>query len=196
VEIYVDNVYVHHWAPEDLKFCDGCRCNDYVDCEFGKHKFTLKKSGYLDWSDEQEINTNNSPTVNPVMTYIGESSNNGNSDSDSDDEDEVEDDSSPSTLADSDFEEEDSENLREKPGEEEIELPEIKSNVLGEEVSHEKQEDEDNNEDKKRFKFTPPLIISSVGVLFLLAAAYPFIGPLFSSFLRRIKRIKRRRLRK
>ena len=37
VKIYVDGFYIHHYAPETLVFCDGCKCDTYVDCGFGNH---------------------------------------------------------------------------------------------------------------------------------------------------------------
>jgi len=198
VKVYVDDVYIRCWAPEDLEFCSGCICGkeeNITPCEFGKHKITLSKNGYVDWNDEPEINENNSPTVNPVMTWIGESgSDDSNSDNDNSDEDESLLNSPNSPAPQSSPIEEDEEG--EDDEEEEIKLPEIKSNVLGEKASHEKREEESDEEqgEKKKFVFSPPVIISSVGVLCLLAAAYPFIGPLFSSFLRRVKRIRRRKL--
>ncbi|MFH1601701.1 MAG: lamin tail domain-containing protein [Candidatus Shapirobacteria bacterium] len=50
-KIYVDDVYTHHYAPEDLGFCDGCDCNSggEASCGYGQHNIRLTKDGYQDW---------------------------------------------------------------------------------------------------------------------------------------------------
>jgi len=69
VKVYVDGVYVHHYAPEVLTFCDGCQCDSYVGCGFGQHTIKLEKTGYGDWSKEITINLNTSDEVSPVMIF-------------------------------------------------------------------------------------------------------------------------------
>jgi len=67
VKIYVDGFYIHHYAPETLVFCDGCKCDTYVDCGFGNHIVELQKTGYLDWNEEINIKSGDNLEVNPVM---------------------------------------------------------------------------------------------------------------------------------
>ena len=70
VKVYVDGVYIHHYAPEVLTFCDGCQCDGYVACGFGQHTIKLEKTGYEDWSKEITINSNTSDEVSPVMVFL------------------------------------------------------------------------------------------------------------------------------
>lgn len=67
VKIYLDGVYLHHYTPEILVFCQGCKCDTYVDCEFGKHRVELQKDGYYEWFEEIEIKPGDNLEVNPVM---------------------------------------------------------------------------------------------------------------------------------
>jgi len=67
VKIYVDGVYIHHYAPETLTFCDGCKCDTYVDCGFGSHIIELQRTGYQDWSEEINIKAGDGLEVSPVM---------------------------------------------------------------------------------------------------------------------------------
>jgi len=69
VKVYVDGVYVHHYTPEVLNFCDGCWCDGYTSCGFGQHTIKLEKTGYEDWSKEITINLNTSDEVSPVMIF-------------------------------------------------------------------------------------------------------------------------------
>jgi len=69
VKVYVDGVYVHHYTPEVLTFCDGCQCDTYVNCSFGQHAIKLEKTGYEDWSKETTIDPNTSDEVSPVMIF-------------------------------------------------------------------------------------------------------------------------------
>jgi len=68
VKIYIDGVYIHHYAPETITFCSGCKCDTYVDCGFGQHTFRLEKTGYNNWEKTEMINAAGSYEVNPVMT--------------------------------------------------------------------------------------------------------------------------------
>jgi len=70
VKVYVDEVYIHHYAPEVLTFCEGCQCDGYVACGFGQHTIKLEKTGYEDWSKEITINSNASDEVSPVMVFL------------------------------------------------------------------------------------------------------------------------------
>ncbi|MBL7159426.1 lamin tail domain-containing protein, partial [Candidatus Microgenomates bacterium] len=66
-KVYVDGVYVHHYAPETLTFCDNCKCDTYVDCGFGEHAIKLEKSDYQDWTETKTISAGDSHEANPVM---------------------------------------------------------------------------------------------------------------------------------
>lgn len=66
-KVYVNGVYVHHYAPEELTFCDDCKCDTDVDCGFGEYTIKLEKSGYQDWIETKTINARDSHEVNPVM---------------------------------------------------------------------------------------------------------------------------------
>ena len=70
VKVYVDGVYLHHYAPEVLTFCDGCQCDTYVSCGFGQHVIKLEKTGYHDWSETKTFNFDSFYEVNPVMTFL------------------------------------------------------------------------------------------------------------------------------
>jgi len=69
VKIYIDDQYIHHWAPEDLVFGPNRFCDDAkeVDCSFGEHKIILKKSGYQDWLVVEEIKAGDDYEINPVL---------------------------------------------------------------------------------------------------------------------------------
>jgi hypothetical protein len=69
VKVYVDDVYLHHYAPEVLTFCDGCQCDSYTDCGFGQHTIKLEKTGYEDWVKTVNINPDTSDEVSPVMIF-------------------------------------------------------------------------------------------------------------------------------
>ncbi|MEA1998103.1 MAG: hypothetical protein U9N61_02085 [Euryarchaeota archaeon] len=45
-EIWIDNNYIHKYAPEDIYFCAGCLFDTYADCGFGEHLISLVKKGY------------------------------------------------------------------------------------------------------------------------------------------------------
>jgi hypothetical protein len=64
VQIYLDDVYIHHYPPEVLTFCDSC------DYKFGSHTISLKKSGYDDWSETKNISSGSNFEVNPIMRAI------------------------------------------------------------------------------------------------------------------------------
>lgn len=68
VKVYLDNVYLHHYAPEVLTFCGGCQCDTYVDCGFGEHTIKLEKSGFNHWIEKKTINSGDFYEINPVMT--------------------------------------------------------------------------------------------------------------------------------
>jgi len=74
VEVYVDEIYLHHYAPETLTFCDGCQCDSYVDCDFGEHTIKLEKSGYENWMEIKTISVGDSYEVNPVMNSVDSNS--------------------------------------------------------------------------------------------------------------------------
>ncbi len=70
VKVYVDGVYLHHYVPEVLTFCDDCQCDDYLSCGFGEHTIKLEKTGYEDWSKTITINPETADEVNPVMIFL------------------------------------------------------------------------------------------------------------------------------
>lgn len=72
VKIYVDDQYLHHYAPEVLEFCDTCFCDDdkKVECGFGEHVIRLEKNGYQDWEETKEIKAGDTYSVNPVMAFL------------------------------------------------------------------------------------------------------------------------------
>lgn len=72
VKIYVDDQYVHHYAPEVLEFGDDYYCDDdkKVACGFGEHVIRLEKNGYQDWEETKEIKAGDAYLVNPVMAFL------------------------------------------------------------------------------------------------------------------------------
>ncbi len=69
VKIYVDDQYIHHYAPEVLEFGNDYYCDDdkKVACGFGEHNVRLEKSGYQDWEEIKTIRAGDSYFLNPVM---------------------------------------------------------------------------------------------------------------------------------
>ncbi len=67
VKIYVDGVYIHHYVPETINFCGGCKCDSDVDCGFGEHAIELQKTGYEDWEEGINFTAGGSFETNPVM---------------------------------------------------------------------------------------------------------------------------------
>jgi len=74
VKVYIDDVYLHHYAPEVISFCDGCWCDSYVSCGFGQHTIKLEKTGYDNWQESKTINSGETYEVNPVMIFSGPAS--------------------------------------------------------------------------------------------------------------------------
>lgn len=72
VKVYVDGAYIHHYAPETLTFCDGCKCDTEVSCGFGSHTMTLGKSGYQNWNETKTFNLGDFYEVNPVMNLASQ----------------------------------------------------------------------------------------------------------------------------
>ena len=72
VKVYIDDQYIHHYAPEVLEFCDECYCDDdkEVECGFGEHTIRLEKSGYQDWTEAKVINAGDSHIVDPIMIFL------------------------------------------------------------------------------------------------------------------------------
>ena len=69
VKVYTDSIYIHHYTPEVLSFCDGCWCDDYTPCGFGQHLIKLEKTGYQDWSETKTISPGDFYEVSPVMIF-------------------------------------------------------------------------------------------------------------------------------
>lgn len=72
VKIYVDDQYIHHYAPEVLEFCNNCYCDNdkKVACGFGEHSIRLEKNGYQDWEETKVVRAGDSYPVNPVMKLL------------------------------------------------------------------------------------------------------------------------------
>ncbi len=72
VKIYVDDQYIHHYAPEVLEFGEDYYCDDdkKVACGFGEHVIRLEKNGYQDWEETKEIKAGDAYLVNPVMAFL------------------------------------------------------------------------------------------------------------------------------
>jgi len=70
VKVYIDGVYLHHYTPEVITFCDGCWCDDYISCGFGQHTIKLEKTGYDNWQEDKTINSGEIYEVNPVMIFL------------------------------------------------------------------------------------------------------------------------------
>ena len=68
VEIYVDDVYIHHYAPEDLTFGPGKTIGGYVSAEFGSHTIRLVKTNYDDWTQTVNVQDGSDITLTPSMT--------------------------------------------------------------------------------------------------------------------------------
>jgi hypothetical protein len=66
-KVYLDDEYLHHYAPEILTFCEDCQCDSFVSCGFGEHNFKLVKSGYQDWSETRTISPGDYYQVDPIM---------------------------------------------------------------------------------------------------------------------------------
>ncbi|MFC1711885.1 hypothetical protein ACFLZ1_04885 [Patescibacteria group bacterium] len=76
VKVFVNGVYVHHYAPETLIFCNNCKCDDLVNCGFGEFTIHLEKSGYDKWEDKKTINSGDKFEVNVVLGKTVEADNN------------------------------------------------------------------------------------------------------------------------
>ncbi len=70
VKVYIDDVYLHHYAPEVLTFCDDCQCDSYLPCGFGQHTVKLEKAGYEDWNREIDVNPDSFNEVDPMMIFL------------------------------------------------------------------------------------------------------------------------------
>ena len=69
-KVYVDDIYVKHYAPELLTFCTDCSCDSVVTCGFGTHTVSIKKPGYEDWNKTRTLGSKDSFTDNPIMKLI------------------------------------------------------------------------------------------------------------------------------
>lgn len=159
VQIFVDGNYVHHYAPETLKFCDGCTCDNYANCGFGEHTIKLGKDGYKEWSEKRIINSGSTYEISVVMSAVDLSSPSPSilpSPT-----------SSPSLIA------------SKKPSpfpsnQEEINETSIAGEILGEENSQSAQPVQ-NNKTTNNKKFLLPLIISFFGMILLVISGYSLI---------------------
>jgi len=70
VKIYIDSVYTHHYAPEDINFCEDCKCSkcdNQIDLKFGSYTIKLEKDGYEDWSETKDIQLGNTVEIDAVL---------------------------------------------------------------------------------------------------------------------------------
>ncbi|MCK4529385.1 hypothetical protein KAW18_18630, partial [candidate division WOR-3 bacterium] len=65
-KVYVDDVYIHGWAPEDITFCAGCKCDTYVDCGFGTHTVKVVK-GEKEWTKTRDLKAGDVFTDTPLL---------------------------------------------------------------------------------------------------------------------------------
>jgi len=72
VKIYIDDQYIHHYAPEEIVFCDGCNCYDGVSCGFGSHKFGFEKSGYETFVKQLDVSERNTYNIDPLLSVLDE----------------------------------------------------------------------------------------------------------------------------
>jgi len=72
VKVYVDGQYIHHYLPEDLKFCDGCYCDDAhrVSCSLGNHRLRAHRDGYQDWQWENNFLAGETYRQQPVLAPL------------------------------------------------------------------------------------------------------------------------------
>lgn len=69
VKVYIDDVYLHHYTPEVITFCDDCQCDGYISCDFGQHTIKLEKTGYDNWQEDKIISSGEAYEVNPIMIF-------------------------------------------------------------------------------------------------------------------------------
>jgi hypothetical protein len=70
VKIYIDSIYTHHYAPEDINFCENCKCDgcdSQIDLKFGSYVIKLEKSGYESWSETKDIQSGNTVDIDVVL---------------------------------------------------------------------------------------------------------------------------------
>ena len=70
VKIYVDDRYIHHYAPEELTFCPDCFCYEQVSCQLGQHTIKLEKTGYQPWQQTVTLNPGDLYEVSPQLTVL------------------------------------------------------------------------------------------------------------------------------
>ncbi|TFH42408.1 MAG: hypothetical protein E4G94_06335, partial [ANME-2 cluster archaeon] len=72
-KVYIDNVYLGHYTPETISFCDGCQCDSVVACGLGIHTAKVTKTGYNDWTKTRTLASGDAFTDNPILTLISAS---------------------------------------------------------------------------------------------------------------------------
>ena len=179
VKIYVDDIYLHHYAPETLTFCDGCRCDDYVDCGFGEHTIKLEKSGFQNWIETKTINSNETYEVNPTMK-LSESDSSSSLSSPS---------PSPSTEVPGTVVAQASSQSSKSTKSEEMLIKEASftgevfgASESGDENDEEKDLEENN---KRKLNWLLPLGLSASGLVLVGGAAFPFLKPKLKKFFHR-----------
>jgi hypothetical protein len=66
VKIYVDDVYVKHYTPETLQFCETCKC-ETANCNFGNHNFKFERNGYETHTKSLNIESGKTYTIEPIL---------------------------------------------------------------------------------------------------------------------------------
>lgn len=163
VKIYLDGIYLHHYAPEELIFCDGCRCDNLTACGFGEHLLKLEKSGYQDWQEKKVINKGETIEINAVMSFKSEQN------ADDSKTASLIPSSLPSVFSSSD--------TKASLGVWQIRENEISETSFSGQVFGASQSFTPNRKETKKEKlnFVLPLIITFSGALFLLIGSLPFL---------------------
>jgi len=180
VKVYLDGVYLKHYAPETLTFCDGCSCDSLTSCDFGGHTIKLEKSGYQDWEETRNITSGGSYEVNPVMSATSSESTSSSEDTAS---------PSPQVLGTTAKTKTSKKTVFGQSIDSESMLGEFASfsgEVLGATEGGEKEAEEEV-EEGQNYNWLVPLGLSGSGLVLLGAASFPFVKPRVVSFLKKPK---------
>lgn len=180
VKVYVDGVYLKHYAPETLTFCDGCSCDSLTSCDFGGHTIKLEKNGYQDWEETRNITSGGSYQVNPIMEVASSESTSSSEDTAS---------PSPQVLGTTAKTKTSKKTVFGQSIDSESMLGEFASfsgEVLGATESEEKEAEEEV-EEGQNYNWLVPLGLSGSGLVLLGAASFPFVKPRVVSFLKKRK---------
>ncbi|MFC1790493.1 lamin tail domain-containing protein [Patescibacteria group bacterium] len=73
VKVYLDGVYLHHYAPETLTFGESLSCDNLVNCGFGEHTIKLEKKGYAIFEEKFLFAQGSYFSLDPVLVVSLES---------------------------------------------------------------------------------------------------------------------------